>query len=188
MRDYEALAPGWNRGKPKWLAFLRLILSQPVQMMEMLDSYTETFSIDTAVGRQLDMLGEMVGASRVLPFAPATAPRRLADEDYRLLIRATVAQNAWDGTNESASAIFGVIFPALGIVLEDKQDMSINVIIRGTLTKIQAEMINAGLLIPHPAGVTMTYEIPETLVSTDIIVQAGIYQAGQIVFTSISAE
>ena len=133
MRDYEALAPSWNRVKPKWLAFLRLILSQPVEMMEMLNGYSETFSLDTA------------------------------------------------------SAIFGVIFPALGIVLEDKQDMSINVIIRGTLTKIQAEMINAGLLIPHPAGVTMTYEIPETLVSTDIIVQAGVYQAGQISFTSIPA-
>ncbi len=184
---YEELAPSWNRSKPRWLAFLQMILTQATDMMTMLEDFTTTFALDTAVGPQLDMLGSMVGVSRILPFAPVSASRTLGDEDYRLLIRAAVAQNMWDGTNESASNIFSVVFPAFGITLEDKQDMSINVVIRGMFTEIQAEMINAGLMIPHPAGVTMTYEIPETLVSTDIIVQSGVYQAGHIVFTRINA-
>ena len=184
---YEALAPSWNRSKPKWLAFLQMIVGQATDMMTMLEKFETTFSLDAAVGPQLDMLGSIVGVSRVLPFAPVSASRTLGDEDYRLLIRAAVAQNMWDGTNESASDIFNVVFPAFGITLEDQQDMSINVVIRGMFTEIQAEMINAGLMIPHPAGVTMTYEIPETLVSTDIIVQSGVYQAGHIVFTRINA-
>lgn len=183
---YEELVPSFHRGQPKLMEYLRLILNQSADMEALLAAFGDAFDLDTAVGVQLDVIGEWVQASRILPFAPVSSVRRLSDDDYRLLIRAAIARNAWDGTNESLAGIFASVFPAFGITLEDKQDMSINVVIRGSFTELQVEMVNAGLLIPHPAGVTMTYEIPETIISTDIIVQAGVYQAGKIAFHSRS--
>lgn len=179
---WESLVPSANRGQPRFMAFLRLILKQCLSIGELLESFGDAFDLDSAVGAQLDTVGQWVQAERVLPFAPVSAPRRLGDDDYRLLIRAAIARNTWDGTIESLAGIYANVFPAFGIILEDKQNMSINVVIRGSFTELQVEMINAGLLIPHPAGVTMTYEIPETIVSTDIIVQAGVYQDGKIAF------
>ena len=185
---YEELVPSWNAEKPRFMAFLRMMLGLVDDMRICLDSFLEGFDLDTAVGAQLDILGMLVDVSRILPFAPISASRRLEDDDYRLLIRAKIAQNTWDGTNEHAAQIFSTVFPAFGIVLEDKQDCTINVIIRGDFTDLQIEMINEGLLIPHPAGVGMTYEIPQTMISSKVIVQAGIYQAGQIGIYSVAGE
>lgn len=177
---YENMVPSWNAEKPRYMAYLRLILGMVDDMRSCLDSFLESFDLDLAVGAQLDILGSLVGVSRILPFAPLSASRELGDDDYRLLIRARIAQNTWDGTNESAARLFYNVFPSFGIVMEDGQDSSINVIIRGSFTDLQIEMINAGLLIPHPAGVSMTYEIPQTIITSTCIIRAGVYQAGQI--------
>lgn len=185
---YEDLVPSWNAEKPKYMAFLRLVLGMVDDMRICLDSFLESFDLESATGRQLDVIGSLVGASRILPFAPISAPKELGDDDYRLLIRAKIAQNTWDGTNESTAQMFYNVFPSMGIVLEDGQNSSINVVIRGSFSDLQIEMINAGLLIPHPAGITMTYQIPHTIITSRCIIRAGIYQAGQIGIHSIAYE
>ena len=183
---YENLVPSWNASQPKYMAFLRLLLGMPEQRRVLLEDIFDALSIEEATGKQLDTIGALVQADRVLPFAPVSAPRRLGDDDYRLLIRARIALNYWDGTNEGAAKIFSDVFPDFGIILEDGQDASINVVLRGTFSDLQIEMINAGLLIPHPAGILMTYEVPHTIVSTSIIVQAGVSLAGQIAIQQVA--
>lgn len=37
----------------------------------------------------------------------------LADEDYRLLLRAKIAANQWDGTPVGAKAVLDIVFQAL---------------------------------------------------------------------------
>lgn len=178
----EDLVPSWNASRPKYMEFLRLVLGVADDFRKLLDGYPEAFSVDSAAGAQLDIVGEWLGVSRILSFAPASqgASRRLSDDDFRLLIRAQIARNAWDGTNAAAHSIFSTVFPSFGIVLQDGQDASINVILSGTFSDVQLEMINAGLLIPHPAGVLMTYEIPHTITVGTTLIQAGVYMAGEI--------
>lgn len=176
------LVPSWNASKPKYMAFLWMLLGVADDFRKLLDSLPEAFSVDNAVGKQLDIIGEWLGVSRTLSFTPRTegATRKLNDDDFRLLIQAQIARNTWDGTNEGARAIFSTVFPTFGIKLEDKQNASINVKLTGIFSEVQLEMINAGMLIPHPAGVFMTYEIPRTIVSGTMIVQSGVYVAGHI--------
>lgn len=180
LEAYESLVPSQNRKQPKYMSFFRAVIGQPVDGMTLLEAFDRAFSLEDAVGVQLDAVGALVQADRVLPFSPAASSRVLSDEDYRLLIRARIAQNVWNGTVESITSMFSVIFPEFGISLEDRQNMTINVVLRGMFTELQIEMINAGLLITRPAGVKMTYEIPETITSTSIMIQAGVYQDGKI--------
>ncbi|MBR2799800.1 MAG: DUF2612 domain-containing protein [Oscillospiraceae bacterium] len=179
----EALVPSHSRGMPKFMAFLRLILRPLEDTAALIASFENAFDVTQAVGPQLDMLGALVGASRELPFAPASASRILSDEDYRMLIRAAIARNVWNGTNKQAMDVFSGIFSDFGIVLQDHQDCSINLVISTIrqVSELRLEMLNAGLLIPVPAGVALTYEIPETVETAAVTVRAGVYTAGRII-------
>lgn len=182
----ENLIPSWSRSKPNMKDFLRLLLDPLEDMKLMLDARARDFGLDTAVGAQLDMIGAQIGASRTLPFAPISASRILSDADYRMLIRAKVASNAWDGTNEGALGLFNAVFPAAGITLEDRQDGTYHVTVSSpdALSDLQLEMLNAGLLLPRPAGISITVDVPQSIVSTHIIVQAGVYEMGRIAISS----
>ena len=183
MLTDETLVPSCNRSQPRFMAFLRLILEPLEASLALLESFDNAFDIMQAEGAQLDILGALVGASRMLPFAPVSASRTLNDDDYRMLIRATIARNVWNGTNKQAMEVFSGIFPDFGIVLQDRQDCSINLVI-STIRRVSAlrlEMLNAGLLVPVPAGVALTYEIPETVETATVTIRAGVYTAGRIV-------
>lgn len=179
----EAMVPSYNRGQPKFMAFLRLILSILDDYKLLLDTFDDAFCLDNAVGPQLDMLGALVDASRELPFAPVAASRILNDDDYRMLIRAKIARNVWDGTNRQAMDVFSGLFPDFGLVLQDRQDCSINIVVSTIreVSELRIEMLNAGLLIPVPAGIKLTYEIPETVETATVTIHAGVYTAGRII-------
>lgn len=183
----DNLVPSWNRSKPKFMAFLHMILQPLEDIRALLESYLDAFDLDSAAGDQLDILGALVGADRVLPFAPYSGSRTLSDDDYRLLIRATVARNVWSGTNIQIMKDFSTLFPEFGIVMEDNQDGSINLVLSSiqSISDLRLEMLNAGLLVPVPAGILLTYEIPETVQTASVTIQAGVYTAGQIQFSSV---
>lgn len=148
----------------------------------LLDSYLDDFSLDAAIGKQLDTIGTLVNSSRILPFAPLSASRILSDDDYRLLIRSKIALRKWDGTTEMAMDLFQIIFPDFGFVLVDNQNSSFTVKIT-TASKVgdlQLEMLNAGLLLPRPAGVGVNVEVPQVIQTSNIIIQSGIYELGQM--------
>ena len=179
------LVPSWNRQQVRFMAVLESILQPLEDMNTVVEGYDNAFAIDSAVGVQLDYVGALLGISRVLPFAPISGSRTLGDADFRLLIRARVAQDVWDGTNEGAQSLFDSIFPSFGIILKDGQDCSIQLELTATenISDIQLEMLNAGLLVPIPAGVSMTYEVPTSITGTTITVRSGVYEAGNIVFS-----
>jgi hypothetical protein len=68
--------------------------------------------VETAVGPQLDIIGEIVGMSRTLPFEPTDGSSPLLeDEFYRQLIKAKIALNHWDGKLQSIEEAWREIFP-----------------------------------------------------------------------------
>jgi hypothetical protein len=172
--DYLDLIPCENRNKPRFRAWLSSCLGIIKDITDCAASMQKAFSVDDAIGKQLDIVGAYAGASRKLPFQPVESSRYLSDPDYRKLIRATIAQNQWDGTNETLPHLLSSSFPEMGIIISDNQDMSINAVVRGTFTTLQLEMLNADLLLPRPAGVSMMYEVPTEIQETQVPVHGGL--------------
>lgn len=126
---------------------------------------TEAYDLDSAVGVQLDVLGSIVGgaaASRTVGFQPTGSVSPVLDDDtYRLLIRATIANNLWDGTQSALYPLWASLFPGGTIVIEDQQNMSCNVIMSGTFTSIIKDLISNGYIVPRPEAVQYAYIFAE---------------------------
>lgn len=117
------------------------------------------FDIDTAVGVQLDAVGERVGVSRKLKtplegvyfafdedevgfdegvwkddYDPSEGMVSLDDEFYRLVIKAKIAANSWDGTNDTLDDVLSIVFnEKIGTYASanDNQDMTMTIGLSG---------------------------------------------------------
>lgn len=117
------------------------------------------FDIDFAKGIQLDIIGEIVGIGRVLPFEPSDGSDPiLSDYIYKQLIKATIARNHWDGKIESIEKAWRDIFPNSMILIQDNQDMSLNVSVLGDISELLQDLISADMIIPRPQAVLINYE------------------------------
>lgn len=174
VTTYLNLISAAHRNKPRYRAWLSSCLQILCDIGNCAASMQKAFSVDDAAGVQLDIVGAYVGASRTLPFQPTEGSRILSDTNYRKLIRAKIAQNLWDGTNESLPYLLDTSFPELGIIIKDNQDMSINAVVRGTFTTRQLEMLTADMLLPRPAGVSVVYEIPPVTQETQLPLRGGV--------------
>ncbi len=140
------------------------------------------FDIDTAVGVQLDAVGERVGVSRKLKtplegvyfsfdeedigfdegvwkddYDPAEGMVSLDDEFYRLVIKAKIAANSWDGTNETLDDVLSIVFnEKIGTYASatDNQNMSMTIGLSGKRpTPVLLELLTKGYLDVKPGGV-----------------------------------
>lgn len=109
------------------------------------------FDLDTAIGVQLDILGEWIGRSRQVstpitgiyfswdteslgwdrgnwqgPFDPNEGLMQLSDDTYRVVLKAKAAINQWDGRNESIPDILDVALAGSGVrmAIIDNLDMT----------------------------------------------------------------
>ena len=96
----------------------------------------QAFSVDTAEGTQLDLLGSTLG----IPRSSAADP---SDETYRAAMKAKLALWRWPGTNETVSAFLAEAFPDQVITLRNNGDMTVSI---NTSEASPA-------LLPVPAGV-----------------------------------
>lgn len=81
----------------------------------------------------------------------------LTDTDYRLLVRATIFRNQWDGRIGSIYAIWNQLFPGGFIEIFDNQDMTATIILAGEFTPIAQDMILHDLIVPRPEGVQYNF-------------------------------
>ena len=123
------------------------------------------------MGVQLDIVGEWVGRGRNIsvpitdvyfswdtegrgwdqgswqgPFDPDSGFTRLSDDVYRMVLKAQIAINTWDGTIGHLEDILETIFAGSGIDMQiiDNQDMSItiNAIAINGIANTSAELIS----------------------------------------------
>jgi hypothetical protein len=131
------------------------------------NSMVSAFDIDVAIGDQLDVIGEIVGVSRNLNFDPSTASPPAAaspvldDATYRILLKATIGINQWDGKMSSIKSLWDELFPDGNIMLQDNLDMSITAYARGVFSDLIIAIIENGLIIPRPEGIQINYEFGE---------------------------
>jgi hypothetical protein len=149
-----------------------------------LNSLITAFDIDTAVGVQLDILGEWIGRSRyvAVPISgiffswdtdglgydqgvwqghmTRTGYTALSDETYRIILKAKIAINNWDGTNDTLPPILDNALAGSGLTMQivDNQDMTISIWVfpEVDIASVSLELIAAikqGYLTIKAAGV-----------------------------------
>ena len=144
--DYLSLFPPYQRDKPRFMALARAVLSQAEDLQRLFDTLAPAaYSLEAAVGPQLDALGALLNIPRPSP--------GVSDEDYRFFLRARLAAHHWDGTNGSLPAILAAAFPGREATLRDNLDGSVTLSLSGPPPPFPLKE-----LFPVPAGVRVREE------------------------------
>lgn len=110
-----------------------------------LDAIQNGFDFDTAVGNQLDILGNIIGAPR----------SGLSDSDYRILLKFKIVWNNMDGKMKTMDDIVYSFF-GNSISIVNNMDMTITYIIQQQYSAVLDVITNLGFLVA-PNGVGATY-------------------------------
>ncbi len=190
LTDYTGLITSEHNQRPKFVAVVAALAQPMVDLQNLLGSMPDKFDLDQAVGAQEDDVGRWVGVSRRVatplegvyfsfdmvgvgfdegnwkgPFDPDTGLTSLDDDTYRLVLRAKIGANHWDGTLEASAAILNSIFDGdTYVFIQDNQDMSMTIGVAGTPPSATFLALLAGGNIPlKPEGVRVNYSIVTTV-------------------------
>lgn len=183
--QYKALITSEHFDKPKFTETVGVSVSPLAKIQEVLSLLPVEFDIDTATGVQLDVDGIWVGRSRRIDtpltgiyfawdstltdgweagvwqgeFDPTSGLVDLPDDAYRVLLKAKIAANNWDGTIPGAYAVWEEAFGAESVlVIQDNQDMSMVVGIAGSpLSSVEQALLLNGYIPLKPEGVKINY-------------------------------
>ena len=184
LDEYLALITSEHTGKPKFEATVAAGVSPLVKVQAVLKSLIAEFDIDSAVGVQLDKIGEWVGFPRQISvqlidvyfawdeneqvgwdsgrwkdqYDPDTGPTYLTDEEYRTLLKAKISFNRWRGSASEAYDVWEQAFDdGSFILIQDGNDMSMRIAIAGKeLSIIEKKLIVGGGILMKPEGVRIS--------------------------------
>ena len=139
ITPYLDLITSEHQPRPKFIASVTALLQPMADILQTLEGMNEAFDLDTAVGDQLDVCGEWIGAERCLlaplpgvwfswdtenlgwdqghwlgAFDPVEGQRCLDDETYRNYLRATILANRWDGSIPQLYEILSMLLGGAG--------------------------------------------------------------------------
>lgn len=157
-----------HKTKPKFMTWLEENLKVIDGISDVLENMDLEFDIYKARGKQLDILGDIVGRSRSLDFQPADgSDPRLNDDLYRIVQLAKISINQWDGTIPGVVELWKNLFPEYQIIIQDNQDMTMNLSIIGLTSAFEKELMSRGYIAPKPEGVRLNYEFYAHLYKVD---------------------
>lgn len=159
IEEYLNIITSEHRNQPKYIAMLTAYFQKLQHAVNVLNAWDEHFHIEDAVGAQLDQLGEIIGRNRVLNFQPDGHSARLDDETYRMILKAKILQNQWDGTIYGMQKLFKAVFPDMELILIDHQNMTITAAVVGLSDSLQLQLLRQGYILPKPEGVQMNVTI-----------------------------
>lgn len=200
MSKYTDLITNYHSQKPLFVDHIDLITRPLSDTGNAITAFITEFDIDEAVGVQLDILGKWIGRTRIVsqpisgiyfsfdtdglgfdqgvwqgPYDPDAGFTNLGDETYRIILKAKIAINHWDGTNETLPIILDTALRGSGLKMQivDNQDMTISVWVfpEKDISDVSLELIAAirqGYLTVKAAGVwagdieTPSIETPST--------------------------
>jgi hypothetical protein len=181
MSQYTDLITSQHADKPKFVALVDAVSSAFDGQAQAAYSLSSAFDLDVAVGVQLDVLGQWTGISRYArvtitgvyfsfdtpglgfdqgvikgPFDPSEGLSRMDDETYRLMMRAKIGANHWDGTLPAYQSVMAQVFAGTGTqcFAVDNQDMTMSVYFAGAQpSALLSGLIKSGAIPLKPAGV-----------------------------------
>lgn len=155
---YIDLLTSQYRNSPKLNALLYVLLKKFDDVSQVLVKLDTALDLDSAKGVQLDLLGQIAAAPRIVTFQPSGGVSPVLDDTtYRIYIKAKIAQNQWDGTIGSLQAIWRQLFSTGNIIVADNQNMTATIFLTGVFTSIVQDLITNGWIVPRPEGVLYTY-------------------------------
>lgn len=176
---YQSLVTSEHQSAPNYMAWLGAMIEPLTTIQSVIDNFVTNFDVDTAVGVQLDAVGQWVGVSRVLetpitgvffqfdtdglgfdqgiwqgPFE-GNEVTLLPDYMYRIVIKFKILANKWDGTIPTAYADFATVFTNGEFVfIVDNQDMSMSIGLVGfDIGAFGAQVLQQGYFPFKPEGV-----------------------------------
>lgn len=150
---YTDLITTEHSDKPNYMAMVLATISPMAGNIDLLATLPGIFDIDTAVGDQLDKVGEWIGPSRSLD-QEVGGVTVLDDDHYRLFLKASILRNKWDGTIPDAYAIWATLNTGFDIIIIDNQDMTMLFgLVGGTPDALTLALLQSGYLTPRPMGV-----------------------------------
>lgn len=185
MSKYTDFITNYHSQKPLFVEHIDLITRPLADTGVAVSSFISDFDIDSAEGVQLDILGKWIGRTRVVsqpisgiyfsfdtdglgfdqgvwqgPYDPDAGFTNLSDETYRIVLKAKIAINHWDGTNEALPQILETALAGSGLSMQiiDNQDMTISILVFGAegIGSVSLELLAAirqGYLTIKAAGV-----------------------------------
>jgi len=69
ISEYKKLLIIQYANKPKANKHIEAIISKFSEIYDLLNSFDRAFDVDLAIGKQLDIIGKIVGVSRIVPFS-----------------------------------------------------------------------------------------------------------------------
>lgn len=187
IEKYLGLITAYHRDKPKFSGMVGAVSQSFVDAQAFFASLVPGYDLDRAIGVQLDAVGLWVGISRNVrtplegvyfsfdvgglgfdegvwkgPFDPDSGVTTLDDDTYRLLIRAKIGANHWDGTLEGSVGILNFISGGTGtyVFIQDNGDMSIDIGVSGTRpSAIFLALLTGGYIPIKPEGVRVNYYV-----------------------------
>lgn len=148
-----------HRLRPKFIALATDLLERLDSAHDIMKQVPSLYNVNTAVGEQLDKIGEMIGIIRkdIPELVPGITPEDIEDDElFRTIILSKIAQDNWDGTNEGLNEIWETTAArSFEIVLKDNQNMSIDVTIMGDVDDAVATLLDNEYIVPKPMGVSI---------------------------------
>lgn len=183
ITDYLDLLPSANVTQPNFLATLTAALQPLVDARSVLELTPEHYDIDSAIGAQLDVIGQWAGLSRKLsvpitdvyfsldtdglgldegvifgPGNPIDGITSLDDETYRLLLKIKITSNSWDGTFEKVQDVLSAIADdGSYLFVQDNFDMSMLIGVSGIVpSKLFASLLRSVSAWFRPAAISIS--------------------------------
>ena len=174
--DYLSVVESQHKPRPKFMAVLRKYLEMGASADEAALDLLNEFSLDadvdgsSTVNKQLDIIGQIVGVSREYPYTGDSSRALMTNDQYKLVLRATIARNHWDGSFHSFADTWNEVFAGLSVNayvvdravtvnVADRKNMACRVYISGDFDEDMAYLIRSGFVFPKPMGVEMEYAI-----------------------------
>ena len=136
LQDYISLFPGASREKSRFMALAGAVLQQVVDLQAVVGQLQAAFSVDHAVGAQLDEIAGALGIQR------SDVGENTSDADFRQYVLAKLALWRWDGSNGTAQAVLEETLP--GRTETDNQDGTVTV---GPAGRKELVPVSAGVRI-----------------------------------------
>lgn len=155
-KHYTNLITPQHRVRPKYFAWVEFLVSLfDVDIGWQISSMFETH---TAVGKTLDIVGELVGSQRLFPVLQPIPgyEAQMTDDVYRRMILAKIIHNNFKGPQGDFPDLWESVFERdLIAQSHDNQDMFMDIELTGDYSPIDVELVLGGYIVPKPLGVGM---------------------------------